>query len=168
MQIFFFSENEVFDLDFWNTLNQKNVGWNEISEYSFRNFPKFWTFFDLKEAPSDSLHLINDYISLQQNLLAKDSFILNSECNKWDLLFIDNNLSLNSFAIIEGILDSELEAIGLVLYTQGCVYFLLVSILLLVALIGSVVLINTNTTGLVEYQNTANQMSKKPSILFFN
>jgi NADH:ubiquinone oxidoreductase subunit 6 (subunit J) len=165
---FFFSENEVFDLDFWNTLNQKNVGWNEISEYSFRNFPKFWTFFNLKEAPSDSLHLINDYVSLQQNLLAKDSFILNSECNKWDLLFIDNNLSLNSFAIIEGILDSELEAIGLVLYTQGCVYFLLVSILLLVALIGSVVLINTNTTGLVEYQNTANQMSKKPSILFFN
>jgi len=165
---FFLSGQEVANLDFWNTLNQKNAGWNQISEYSFRSFPKFWTFFDLDEAPSESLKLITKYSTLKANLISKDSIILNSEYNNWDLLFIDTSIPFSSFAIMESSFESELEALGLVLYTQGCIYFLLVSILLLVALIGSVVLINTNNISLVEYQNTSNQMSKKPNILFFS
>jgi NADH:ubiquinone oxidoreductase subunit 6 (subunit J) len=65
-------------------------------------------------------------------------------------------------------LYSEIESIGLLLYTDGCIYLILVSLILLVALIGSVVLINPNSSNLIESQNQINQISKKQNIIFLD
>jgi NADH:ubiquinone oxidoreductase subunit 6 (subunit J) len=58
-------------------------------------------------------------------------------------------------------LETELQSLGIVLYTIGCVYFILASIILLIALIGSVVLITSDSTEFIEIQQTSNQISKK-------
>ena len=55
---------------------------------------------------------------------------------------------------------SELAALGLILYTNGSVYFILASIVLLIALIGSVVLITADTKNSYELQHTSNQNAK--------
>lgn len=70
-------------------------------------------------------------------------------------------------------LETELQSLGIVLYTIGCVYFILASIILLIALIGSVVLITSDNNEFVEIQQTSNQISKKGTfygffIKFFN
>ena len=135
-----------------------------VPVYGLRELPAEYTFFNLQGRSGDPFFLIHDYETLKNHIIHNDSIILNTLFIDWELDF--NTISEKTFS--ESFLASELEAIGLVLYTQGCIYFILVSILLLVALIGSVVLINTNSKGLIESQNTANQMSKKPNILFFN
>ena len=58
-------------------------------------------------------------------------------------------------------LETELQSLGIVLYTIGCVYFILASVILLIALIGSVVLITSDSTEFIEVQQMSNQMSKK-------
>jgi len=65
-------------------------------------------------------------------------------------------------------LETELQGLGIVLYTVGCVYFILASIILLIALIGSVVLITSDSTEFIEIQQTSNQLSKKKSYWAFS
>jgi NADH:ubiquinone oxidoreductase subunit 6 (subunit J) len=67
----------------------------------------------------------------------------------------------NSFYNTNLELDSELHALGLVLYTFGFPYLISVATILLVSLLGSVAIISSDTKQPAEIQNTINQVSKK-------
>ena len=57
-------------------------------------------------------------------------------------------------------LRTELHSLGLVMYTYGCIYLILVSVLLLIALLGAVILITLDTTEFVRLQQSSNQNAK--------
>jgi len=61
-------------------------------------------------------------------------------------------------------LRTELHSLGLVMYTYGCIYLILVSVLLLIALLGAVILITLDTTEFIRLQQSSNQNSKGTNI----
>ena len=61
-------------------------------------------------------------------------------------------------------LRTELHSLGLVMYTYGCIYLILVSVLLLIALLGAVILITLDTTEFVRLQQSSNQNAKGTNI----
>jgi NADH:ubiquinone oxidoreductase subunit 6 (subunit J) len=64
------------------------------------------------------------------------------------------------------VLTSELHSLGLVLYDKGCVYLILASIILLIALIGSVVLITPENSEVTQSQYSVNQNTKYFSFFY--
>ena len=76
-------------------------------------------------------------------------------------MLLEENFSQQKKQLQYSTFESELEALGLVLYIQGCLYVVLVSILLLVALVGAVALFfNGNLKEPVENQSVTAQYSK--------
>jgi NADH:ubiquinone oxidoreductase subunit 6 (subunit J) len=135
-----------------SSLDQLPLCFFSISSFSF----KFISFIDYAD------HIANPYLVCAfKNHIGIHSILFLDILKDWDFLYLPSIQLTGRIYNYDLLLNSELESLGLVLYTNGCLYLISVSVLLLVALVGSVVLISTDNKSVVEYQNITSQISKK-------
>jgi NADH:ubiquinone oxidoreductase subunit 6 (subunit J) len=138
--------------DFPSYLDQLPLWFFAIPGFTF----KFISFIDYAE------DITSPYLALAfKNNIGMHSILFLDTLKDWDFLYLPSIQLVGRMYNYDLLLNSELESLGLVLYTNGCLYLIAVSVLLLVALVGSVVLISTDNKSVVEYQNITSQMSKK-------
>ena len=137
----------------------------EINEEFFELYNNFIEFLgedvDFFFFMSNKVNFFNSITEFENTEIFKEFYNEDKELFLNLEMLLEENFSQQKKQLQYSTFESELEALGLVLYIQGCLYVVLVSILLLVALVGAVALFfNGNLKEPVENQSVTAQYSK--------